>query len=324
MRNTTLNNLFSKLQRTVDTLKPVDCDTATDILNINNDDFVTLLGFANKLRVKTQGNNIKICSIMNAKSGACSQDCAFCAQSAHNNTQTEVYSMKNGETIAQIHSKIPQDSHCFGVVTSGEGLDENDIDILADTIAKNNNGVPWSASLGIISDKQLLKLKNAGMTRFHHNIETAKSFYPNICTTHSWDVRADMAKRVKKIGLSLCCGVILGVGENIKHRVEAAMQLREIGSDIIPLNFLIAVKGTKLENMPPMKPLDILKTVAMFRFTNPNADVKIAGGRVHLGELQSMMFYAGANSMICGGLLTTPNREVENDRKMLNDLEIGV
>ena len=319
-----MSDLFSKLQKTTDTLQAIDKDTALEILNIDNDDFPMLLGYANKLRVKTQGKGVRICTIMNAKSGACSEDCAFCAQSAHNHSESEVYPMKDGDFIAKVHSQTPVDAHCFGVVTSGEGLSHTDIAVLADTIAKNKGGVAWSASLGIISDEELLKLKNAGMVRYHHNIETAKSFYTQICTTHTWDLRADMAKRVKKAGLQLCCGGIMGVGESKEQRVELAAELAEIGSDIIPLNFLIAVKGTKLENIVPMKPLDILKNVAMFRFMNLKADIKVAGGRVHLRELQSMMFFAGANSIISGGLLTTPNCSTESDRKLLADLELEI
>ena len=314
-------NLFDKLANAVETVEPIDKETALEILDIDNVDFPMLLGFANRLRVKTQGKHIRICTIMNAKSGACSENCAFCSQSAYHNTVTEVYPMKDSKTIAAIHKGVPKDAYCFGVVTSGEGLFSNDIDILVDTIARNYSGVAWSASLGIISDEQLLKLKNAGMARYHHNIETAKSFYLQICSTHSQDLRVDMAKRVKKAGLSLCCGGIMGVGESKVQRVELALELNEIGSDIIPLNFLVAIEGTKLENMPPMKPLDILKTVAMFRFVNPKTDIKVAGGRVHLRALQTMMFFAGANSFITGGLLTTANCETDDDRQMLADLE---
>ena len=317
-------NLFEKLAKAVETVEPIDRETALEILNIDNVDFPMLLGFANRLRVKTQGEQIRICTIMNAKSGACSEDCAFCSQSAYHNTETEVYPMRDSKTIAEIHESVPKDAYCFGVVTSGEGLSADDIDILAETIAKNNSGFVWSASLGIISDEQLLKLKNAGMARYHHNIETAKSFYSLICSTHARDLRVDMAKRVKMAGLVLCCGGIMGVGESKVQRVELAAELNEIGSDIIPLNFLVAIKGVKLENMPPMKPLDILKTVAMFRFVNPRTDIKVAGGRVHLRALQTMMFFAGANSLITGGLLTTANCETDDDRRMLADLELEI
>jgi biotin synthase len=317
-------NLFDKLAKAVETTEPIEKETALEILNIDNVDFPMLLGFANRLRVKTQGERIRICTIMNAKSGACSENCAFCSQSVHHNTTTEVYPMSDSKVIAKIHESIPKDAHCFGVVTAGEGLNSNDVDILVDTIAKNNSGVAWSASLGIISDEQLLKLKNAGMARYHHNIETAKSFYSQICSTHSQDLRIDMAKRVKKAGLSLCCGGIMGVGESKVQRVELAMELNEIGSDIIPLNFLVAIKGTRLEDTPPMKPLDILKTVAMFRFVNPKTEIKVAGGRVHLRNLQTMVFFAGANSLITGRLLTTANCETDDDRRLLADLELEI
>ena len=317
-------DLFKKLAKAVETAEPINQETALEILNIDNVDFPMLLGYANKLRVKTQGEKIHICRIMNAKSGACGEDCAFCAQSGHHKTAIDVYPMKDSETIAKTHECIPEDVHCFGVVTAGGKLNSDDIDILADTIARNKTGAAWSASLGVISDVQLLKLKNAGMTRYHHNIETAKSFYPQICSTQSHDMRVDMAKRVKKAGLSLCCGGIMGVGESKVQRVELAFELSETGSDIIPLNFLVAIKGTKLEDMPQMKPLDILKTVAMFRFVNPKTEIKVAGGRVHLRDLQTMLFFAGANSLITGGLLTTANCETDSDRRLLADLELEI
>jgi len=319
-----MSGLFERLARAVETAEPVGKETALEILNINNADFPMLLGFANKLRIKTQGEKIHLCTVVNAKSGACEKDCAFCAQSGHHNAAIDVYPMKDGETIAKIHESVPKGAHCFGVVTAGGKLDPDDIDMLADTIAKNKTGAAWSASLGVISDEQLLKLKNAGMSRYHHNIETAQSFYPRICSTQSHDLRVDMAKRVKKAGLSLCCGGIMGVGETKEQRVELAFELNEIGSDIIPLNFLVAIKGTKLENMPPMKPLDILKTVAMFRFVNPKTEIKVAGGRIHLRDLQTMLFFAGANSLITGGLLTTANCETDDDRRMLADLEMEI
>jgi biotin synthase len=319
-----MNDLFKKLAKAVETVEPIDKETALEILNINNVDFPMLLGYANKLRVKTQGEKIHICTIMNAKSGACEENCAFCAQSGHHNTTINVYPMKDGKTITEVYEHIPKDTHCFGVVTAGSGLNSEDIDILVNAISKNKTGVNWSASLGTISDEQLLKLKNAGMSRYHHNIETAKSFYPQICSTQPHDLRVDMAKRVKKMGLSLCCGGIMGVGENKIQRVELAFELNDIKSDIIPLNFLVAIKGTKLENMPQMKPLDILKTVAMFRFVNPKTEIKVAGGRVHLRDLQTMVFFAGANSLITGGLLTTANCETDNDRRMLADLEMEI
>ena len=327
-----MNKLFAELQNTLETLEPIDKNTALEILNISNGDFPMVMGYASKLRVKTQGEKIRLCNIMNIKSGACSEDCAFCAQSAHHKSQTEIYPMIDGEKIAKAYNETPEEIKCFGLVSSGEGLNSQDIDIIIETMTKNTNEkrlsrlsrAGWSASLGIISDEQLLKLKNAGMARYHHNIETAKSFYPQICTTHSWDLRRDMAMRTKKMGLQLCCGGIMGVGESKEQRVELAQELREIGSDIIPMNFLIAIKGTKLENEPPIKAMDILKTIAMFRFVNPNAEIKVAGGRVHLGDLQSMAFFAGANSLITGTLLTTPNCNIESDKKMLEDLELEI
>jgi len=210
----------------------------------------------------------------------------------------------------------------FGVVTSGCALSDDGVERVCSAVRQHKHPrVSWCGSLGCLDYDQLCALKASGLKRFHHNLETAQSFFPQICTTHSWEMRLETVRMAKKAGLEVCCGGIFGLGESIAQRVEFALTLAREAIDSIPLNFLIPIPGTRLEKMEIMKPLDILRTVSMFRLTNPRAEVKVCAGRVHLGDLQSMIFHAGANSMMIGRLLTVAGRNVEQDLQMLRDLE---
>ncbi len=165
-------------------------------------------------------------------------------------------------------------------------------------------------------------MKEAGLTRFHHNLETAESFFPKICTTHTWRERLAMVRRAKRAGLETCSGGILGLGETLQQRVELAMTLRDEAVDSIPLNFLVPLPGTELEHIEPMKPMDILRAIAMFRLVNTKAEIKVCAGRAHMRDLQSMIFFAGATGMMIGPLLTIAGGDVQSDLTMLQDLEI--
>ena len=192
----------------------------------------------------------------------------------------------------------------FGVVTSGCALSENGVERVCSAVReKKHPRVNWCGSLGCLDYDQLCALKASGLKRFHHNLESAQSFFPQICTTHSWEMRLETIRNARKAGLEVCCGGIFGLGESLEQRVEFALTLAREAIDSIPLNFLVPIPGTRLEKMEIMKPLDILRTVSMFRLTNPGAEVKVCAGRVHLGDLQSMIFHAGANSMMIGPLL---------------------
>lgn len=304
--------------------KEITEDLALSILEATPEQIPALMAFANSLRIKNFGKEVILCSIVNAKSGSCSEDCAFCAQSAHHSTDVETYDMLEKNNLVDSFKKASDNPiKNFGVVTSGEGLESKDIDTVVEAVKSHDGGnTAWCASLGILDDDELKKLKDAGLQRFHHNIETAESFFGNICTTHTYQERLDMVKRIKKHGMEICCGGLLGLGESLSQRVELAFILRELDVDAIPLNFYIPVEGTKLQNLETMKPLDILKTVMMFRFVNQKSEIKVSAGRVHMRDLQSMIFYAGATGMMIGDLLTVAGRKVEEDLQMLEDLGI--
>lgn len=317
-------NEIEKLCEVVSRDEAISEEVALAILQSGNDEILEIMTLTNALRTRHFGNKVHLCSILNAKSGACEQDCAFCAQSAHHDTTVETYNLCSEENVTESYktaSKLPI-GH-YGVVTSGEGLDESNVEKIRTAVSTGEiSGTKWCASLGLLKKEQLLALKEAGLKRFHHNLETAESFFPEICTTHSYQDRLEMVREVKRIGLQICCGGILGLGENLEQRVELAFTLKNEQIDSIPLNFHIPVPGTRLDHLGPMKPMEILKSIAMFRMVNPKAEIKVCAGRVHLGDLQSMIFYAGATGMMIGPLLTIAGRDVETDLKMLRDLEM--
>ncbi len=303
---------------------PISEEAALYVLRSPVADLPRIFAAASTVRHRYFGNSVRLCSILSAQSGACSEDCAFCAQASCHNTATQTAPLCSKEAMIEAFdtaAELPV-TH-FGVVTSGCALSEEGVERVCSAVRQHKHPrVSWCGSLGCLEYDQLCALKASGLKRFHHNLETAQSFFPQICTTHSWEMRLETVRMARKAGLEVCCGGIFGLGESIEQRVEFALTLAREAIDSIPLNFLIPIPGTRLEKMEIMKPLDILRTVSMFRLTNPSAEVKVCAGRVHLGDLQSMIFHAGANSMMIGPLLTVAGRNVEQDLQMLQDLEV--
>ena len=304
--------------------KPISAQTALAILHCPSDDIPEILSAATVVRHRYFGNRISLCSIMNAKSGACGEDCAFCAQSSFHRTHAEVSPLRTSEEIIEAYQaakKMPI-AH-FGVVTSGRALKNDDIGRICEAIKSGSDSdVDLCASLGCLTKDQIKELKAAGLKRFHHNLETAESFFPSICSTHTYAQRLATIRAVKELGMEICCGGILGMGESLEQRVELAFALTGEQVNSIPLNFLIPIKGTPLEKQEPMKPLDIIRSIAMFRMVNPQAEIQVCAGRLQLRNLQSMIFFAGATGMMIGPLLTVTGRNVEKDLQMLKDLEV--
>ncbi len=313
---------IKEMRRLSENDMPISQEIALEILTCGPEEIPEIMACASLLRKRHFGDGLLMCSIMNAKSGACTEDCAFCAQSGHHETKTQISPMASTEQIEEAYTKATQlpVSH-FGVVTSGKALKEKDIHLICDA-AKNTNDprLAWCASLGCLDKELLLTLKDAGFKRFHHNLETSESFFPNICTTHSYQMRIDTVRAVKEVGLEICCGGILGMGESLEQRVEFAAILAAEEVDSIPLNFLIPIPGTRLEDSEIMKPLDMIRTISMFRLMNPKAEVKVCAGRIHLRDLQSMVFYAGATGIMIGDLLTVAGRNPAEDLQMIEDL----
>jgi biotin synthase len=304
--------------------RPISEDLALSVLRSSAADLPQIFSAASMVRHRHFGDSVGLCSIMNAQSGACSEDCSFCAQASCHDTDADVHPLSSTEEIAEaFHEAARLPVVHFGVVTSGCTLSSDGVERICSTVRQNKNErLNWCASLGCLDYDQLCKLKEAGIKRFHHNLETAESFFPKICSTHSHRMRLDTIRRARDAGLEVCSGGIFGLGESMEQRVEFAVSLAREAVDSVPLNFLVPIPGTKLEKTEVMKPLDILRTVSMVRLTNPRAEVKVCAGRLHLGDLQSMIFYAGANSMMIGPLLTVAGRGVEQDLKMLRDLDV--
>ncbi|MBT0665779.1 biotin synthase BioB [Geobacter pelophilus] len=284
---------------------------------------------ASRVRDHFLGTKIHLCSIINAKSGRCPENCSFCAQSAHHKTDTPVFPLVDEEAIVTAAKcAAAEGSGCFGIVTSGTGISkgkELDQIIRAIKRIRSETGITPACSLGIIDLETAQALKEAGAGTYHHNLETARSFFPQVCSTHQYDEDIATVKVAKDAGLRVCCGGILGLGENVTQRIEMAFTLRELKVDSVPLNFLNPIPGTKLEGTSHITPMECLQAIALFRLILPDRQIPVCGGREHnLRDLQSWIFLAGASGTMIGNYLTTAGRQPEQDWQMLKDLELEV
>ncbi|MFO7898322.1 MAG: biotin synthase BioB [Planctomycetota bacterium] len=288
--------------------------------------FDELLFGANRLRRRLCGDVVHLCSVINAKSGACPEDCAFCAQSARYETAADVYPLVAEEQMtSRARAAAGRGADHFGIVTSGESACANRRDFeticaAAEAIAREGAVEPC-VSIGRLEPADLDRLKAAGLRRIHHNLETSERFYPQICTTHSHTDRVATVRNAKAAGLEVCCGGLFGLGETWADRVDLALRLRELGVDSVPINFLQPVPGTPLGSRPLLEPREALRVIALFRFVLPARTIKICGGReVVLRDLQSWMFAAGASGTMVGHYLTTAGRDAADDLRMIADL----
>lgn len=292
-------------------------------------DLHLLFAEASRIRDRFMGNSASLCSIINAKSGRCPENCAFCAQSAAHKTNAQVYPLVDEEQLVSCAKSAEQNgARCYGIITSGTGIkpgEELDRICRALRRIRAETGIDPSCSLGILNEETALLLKQAGMVTYHHNLETSRSFFPNICTTHDYEEDVETVRAAKRVGLKVCCGGIFGLGENFGHRVEMAETLRGLDVDTVPINFLNPVEGTRLADASFLTPLECLTIIAIYRFMMPGKSLTVCGGREkNLRELQSWIFLAGASGMMTGNYLTTPGRAPEQDRQMLTDLGMAI
>jgi biotin synthase len=280
---------------------------------------------ASRVREQRCGRQVSFCVIINAKSGMCSEDCAFCSQSARAASQVPHYPLLSIEKLVNAaFAAAAAGASRFSLVTSGRGiLSRRDQDAILAAVAAIKEAVPIRvcASLGIADRVFLRELKDAGLYRFHHNLETAGSFFPSICTTHTFGERVATIEAAREAGLSVCAGGIFGLGETLAQRWEMAQFLKDLSVDAIPLNFLHPLPGTPLAHRPMLAPLEALKIVMAFRLFFPDRSLIICGGRqVTLRSLAPLLFMAGADSLMTGDYLTTKGRMPDEDRQMLADL----
>jgi biotin synthase len=294
----------------------------TELLLASPDEYLLrLLAAADRIRIKFKGRHFDSCSLINARSGRCAEDCSFCAQSAHHDGDCETYGLRTTDDIlAAARSAKESGAARFCTVTSGGALSDNEFDVLLQCLeqVRSEVEIPLDASLGFLDEERALRLGAAGVTRYNHNLETSRDYYPAICTTHTFDQRVATVETVISKGFSACSGGIIGMGETPGQRLDLAFSLADLGVDCVPINILNPRPGTPLQNAEPLEPLEIMKTIALFRLILPEATIKIAGGRErNLGDFQAMALRSGANGMIIGGYLTTGGREVEDDLRMV-------
>ena len=289
-------------------------------------DIIDLMSWANRVRQKYKGNKVHLCSIVNAKAGGCSENCSFCAQSAAHQSASPRYGFVDPEPVLE----AAEEAHRHGVTAVGlvaawKGLNEGPmLDEVCERIRElaGSGKTRADASLGIIKNQRVAdRLKEAGLECYGHNLESSRRFFPQHCTSHTFDDRLETISYLKTAGIKICSGGIIGMGETREDRCDLAFTLREIGANVVPVNILNPIKGTPFENKPSLEPMEILKTIACFRMILPKQEIMVAGGRtVNLRDLQSMIFMAGASALMVGNYLTTLNQPVERDLQMLKDL----
>jgi biotin synthase len=306
----------------------IDYAAAFELSRAEGADRWDLFSAAGRVRERFRGNTVDMCSIVNAKSGACSEDCSYCAQSARHSTGAPIYPLipVDRMTEAAVSAK-KNGAKRFCIVTSGRGIDTRD-DLL--NIAKGIQrvrelGLSPCATLGTLTRDQLSYLKDAGLHRYHHNIETSREYFPRVCTTHTFDERLEVLNTARSLGLSACSGGILGMGESMEDRIKMAFILRESDVDSVPINFLMPIMGTPLEHVEAISPLEALHSLALFRLVLPQKELRVCAGRgTTLGQLHPLIFMAGADGFMIGNYLTTSGLDPEEDLKMVRDLDLAI
>ena len=276
------------------------------------------------IREKFIGDKVDLCSIINGRSGKCPEDCKYCAQSAHHHTNCEVYDFLPEEKILEACRMNEREGvDRFSIVTAGKALTGEEFDkaIHAYETMKRECRIDLCASMGFLSAEQLHRLHEAGVSSYHHNIETSKRNFPNICTTHTYDMKIETLKKVKAEGMYACSGGIIGMGETWEDRLDMAVSLAEVGVDSIPLNALMPIAGTPLEGLEHINEPDILRTVSFFRYINPKADIRLGAGRALLTNDGELAFKSGASATITGNMLTTVAcATIRSDKEMLKGM----
>ncbi|MCI6400576.1 MAG: biotin synthase BioB [Candidatus Fimivicinus sp.] len=278
---------------------------------------------ANEIRKQFCSNRFDICTIINGKSGRCSENCRFCAQSAYSHTNAAEYPLLPAEEIvAQAKVNDKQGVLRYSIVTSGKRLSDQEVDKMCEAVQniKEKTGISVCISFGLLKEEQYRKLKAAGVTRVHNNLETSRKNFPNICTTHTFEDKVNAIRAAQAAGLSVCSGGIMGLGETPEDRINMALTLRELGIKSVPVNMLNPIPGTPLGQNKKLTAEDMCRIVAVYRFILPDASIRLAGGRGLLPDKGRSCFLSGANAAISGDMLTTAGITVETDMKLLKEL----
>jgi biotin synthase len=319
--NVVVAAINERLPRILETGAGLDADLALEIGSLDAAGLFALLPLTDRLRRHFCGGEIARCAIANVKSGRCPENCAFCAQSAHYDTAVETYPLRPvAAVMAQAAAAREYGAANFSLVTSGTAVErEEEIAALEAMIAAlRRQGITPCASLGFLTPAVALRYRRAGLCCYHHNLETARSFFPSICTTHTYDEAVATVRTAREAGFYVCSGGIIGMGESWAQRVELAETLGGMEVDSIPLNFLHPIPGTPLAGRPVPGALESLLTVALFRLVCPTRDIRVCGGRpAAFADAQAMIFAAGANGLMIGNYLTTSGRQWADDERLL-------
>lgn len=282
---------------------------------------------ADEIRRHYLSDAFDVCAIINAKSGVCSEDCTFCAQSARHDTGTTYYPLLESDTI--VKAAVTGDEkgiRRFSIVTSGKRLNDSEIARICEVAREvsRTTDLGLCVSIGLATQKQYAMLKEAGVTRIHNNLETSRSYFPEICSTHTYEDKLDVIETAKASGMEVCSGGIIGLGERMEDRIDMALDVRVIGAVSMPINILNPIPGTPLESNAVLPMEEIRRTIAIFRFINPTCIIRLAGGRKLLADKGKQCFEAGANAVITGDMLTTDGVPVEEDKRMIASLGFDV
>ena len=286
-----------------------------------------LCALAHALRTRYQGKTIDMCSIMNARSGRCSEDCKWCAQSKFHKTEVEVYPLVGaGEAVEEAAGNARKGVKRFSLVTSGRTLSDADTDRICAIYRRIGSEVDISlcASLGLLSKEQLVRLRQSGVRRYHCNLETAPSYFGELCTTHTQQQKLQTIAWAREAGLEICCGGIIGMGESERQRIEFALAIRDTGAVSVPMNVLNPIPGTRLEKALPLSDRDVLRAAALMQIVNPDASVRLAGGRSRIKHLEPELFRCGVSASIVGDLLTTSGSDIDTDKAMFKKWGFGI
>ena len=291
-----------------------DRQTVLELATVS--DPAELWSAADTIRRHFMGDRFHLCSIINARSGNCSENCRFCAQSARYRTGAPVYDLVDDSqamTIALDNDR--HGVHRLSLVTSGHSVDDPTLDRLGALYQdiRARTGMASCASMGFLTPEKAARLRAMGVSRYHCNLETCRDFFPEICTTHTWEDKVETLRHARAAGMSLCSGGIIGMGETMAQRIDLALELRALGVDSIPINILTPIEGTPLADQEVLATSEVLTTIALFRFINPDIVIRIAGGRQQLGADQYRCFTAGANGAIVGNYLTTTGASIDED-----------
>jgi len=286
---------------------------------------IELVSLANKIRQESVGPHIELCNILNAKSGLCREDCKFCAQSRRHATGLAPYPLLKKEVMLKAARRAKAiGAERFDIVTSGNRLTKKELNVIADAVAEITGrlGMKMCASLGAMKKEDLRLLKDAGLSRYHHNLETSPTYFPKIVTTHTFQDRVKTIHAAKSVGFEVCSGGIIGMGETVADRIELALWLKRLNVDSVPINILVPIQGIRLANQAGISCEEALRTIALFRIILKNKIIKIAAGRESLlKDFQALAFMAGANGMLIGGYLTIKGRSVQEDRQLVKEVE---